>query len=219
MMSPTRRVAQSLATNAFVSSSLLATRSAGKSNDFFVVADLAGELHLGLAAGVVAADEHDLVAGEQVELAFGIDAIDGRRAVRVAFDVDRHRDVGHHRRADLAIERADRRFDVFVRPHVLAEAEVRAGQLVEQPAVDVVADAEGEHAGPHVVAFFAVLDDRGFARFAGGRQAVGEEQDVGGPLAVGEHAERPLEGAVDIGAAAGVEAVDEAERPRRAFRR
>ena len=69
MISPTRRVAQSLATKAFVSSSLLSTRSAGKSNDFFVVADFAGELHLGVAAGAVAADEHDLVAGEQVELA------------------------------------------------------------------------------------------------------------------------------------------------------
>ena len=67
MISPTRRVAHSLATNAFVSSSLLATRSAGKSNDLLLAADVAGELHLGLAAVVIAADEHDLVAGKQVE--------------------------------------------------------------------------------------------------------------------------------------------------------
>ena len=116
MISPTRRVAHSLATNALVSSSLLSTSSAGKSNDCFFAADLAGELHLGVAAVAVAADEHDLVAGEQVELAFGIDAVDRRGAAGVGvFDVDRHFDVGHHRRADLAIERAHRGFDVFVR--------------------------------------------------------------------------------------------------------
>ena len=157
MISPTRRVAQSLATKALVSSSLLATRSAGKSNDFSSSPILPCQLHLGVAAGVVAADEHELVAGEQVELAFGVEAIHGGCAVRIAFDVDGELDVGHHRRADFAIECADGGLDVFVGPHVLAQAEIRAGQLVEQPAVDVVADAEGEHAGAHVVGFFGCV--------------------------------------------------------------
>ncbi len=89
MISPTRRVAHSLATKALVSSSLFATSSAGKSNDFSSSPILPRELHLGVAAGVIAADEHDLVAGEQVELAFGIDSIHGGRAVRIIFDVDR----------------------------------------------------------------------------------------------------------------------------------
>ena len=50
MISPTRRVAHSLATKAFVSSSLLATSSAGKSNDFSSSPILPRELHLGGAA-------------------------------------------------------------------------------------------------------------------------------------------------------------------------
>ncbi len=63
-----------------------------------------------------------------------------------------------------------------------------------------------------MVGLLAVLDDRRFARFAAGRQAVGEEKHVRRPVVVGEHAEGALEGAVDVGAAAGVEAVDEADR-------
>ena len=43
-----------------------------------LAADVAGERHLGRAAVVIAADEHDLIAGEQVERAFRIDAVDGR---------------------------------------------------------------------------------------------------------------------------------------------
>ena len=104
-------------------------------------------------------------------------------------------------------------------PHVLAEAEVRAGQLVEQPAVDVVADAEGEHAGPHVVAFLAVLDDGRFARFAGGGQAVGEEEHVGRPAAVVQHAEGALQGAVDIRCCRRRTGRRRSRGPRRGFRR
>ena len=67
-------------------------------------------------------------------------------------------------------------------PHVFALAEILAGQPVEQAAVDVVADAEGEHAGADLVGLlrrWSTMAD--FVRFADGRQAVGEEQDVVGP--------------------------------------
>ena len=57
-----------------------------------------------------------------------------------------------------------------------------------------------------------MLDDGGLARLAGGRQAIGEEQHVRRPLAVGEHAQGTLERAVDIGAAAGVKTFDKTDR-------
>ena len=135
----------------------------------------------------------------------------GAASLVVAIDVDGDRDVGHHGCADAAVELADGGFDVFVGPHVFALAEVGAGQLVEQPAVDVVADAEREQAGANVVGGFGILFDGGFVGFAVGGQAVGEEDDVVRAAAVGEQAERAVECAVDIGAAAGVEAVDEAD--------
>ena len=58
MISPTRRVAQSLATKAFASSSLLAASSAGKSERLFFARELAAESRLGVAGDLVAPDDH-----------------------------------------------------------------------------------------------------------------------------------------------------------------
>src|SRR5262249_26078134 len=96
-----------------------------------LIADFAAQFYLGFAGRVVAADKDDLVAGEEIELTFRIDAIDDRRAARGTVDVDCNVYAGHHGRANLAVKRAHGGFDVFVRPNVLAEAEVGAGQFVE----------------------------------------------------------------------------------------
>ena len=54
----------------------------GEVERLFLVADFAAELHFGVAALSIAADQHDLVAGEQVELALRVDSANGRRRRR-----------------------------------------------------------------------------------------------------------------------------------------
>ncbi len=49
----------------------------GEVERLFFVADFARQFHFGFAVSVVAADHHDLIAGEKVELAFGVEPIHG----------------------------------------------------------------------------------------------------------------------------------------------
>ena len=72
MMSPTRRVAHNLATKAFVSSSLLSTSLAGKSNDFLSSPTLPRSLTFAAPLVAIPAHEHHLVAGKQIELALRV---------------------------------------------------------------------------------------------------------------------------------------------------
>ena len=58
-----------------------------------------------------------------------------------------------------------------------------ARQSVEQAAVDVVTDAEVDHANLARVGLFALGDELGFVGFADSRQAVGQKQHVAGPSA------------------------------------
>ena len=88
--------------------------------------------------------------------------------------------LGEHRAGELGEEAGDAGFDIFVRLDVFAGASVLGGQAVEEPGVHVVADAEGEDAGVGLVGFLGTFGDGDFAGFAGGGQAVGQEEDVGG---------------------------------------
>ena len=67
MISPTRRTAQSFSTKAYDSSLLFSTSLAGKSNFCSSLPHLAADDHLGVARLLVAAHQHQLLAGEQVE--------------------------------------------------------------------------------------------------------------------------------------------------------
>ena len=73
------------------------------------------------------------------------------------------------------------RLDVLVGLDVLAGPGVAAAEPVEQPGVDVVADAEAEDPRPLLVGLPAVLGDPLLVDLAGRRQAVGQEQDVARP--------------------------------------
>ena len=102
--------------------------------------------------------------------------------------------------------------DVLVRPDVFALAVVLAHELVQQPAVHVVADAERENPGVELVEFLGVGHDLHFVGLAGGGQAVGQEDHVAGPFGVLNLGQCDAHGGVDVGAAAGVEPLDEAQR-------
>ena len=147
--------------------------------------DRSGNDHLGPTVLLVAADHHELLAGEKIEGALRIEPIDGRsflgaELVEDELDVD----VGHHRRLDAAVEPPDAVFDVFVGPHVFALAEVRAREPVQQPAVDVEADAEAENPRPDPVRLLGVADDLHLIGHPGGGQPVGQEEHVAGPARV-----------------------------------
>ena len=101
------------------------------------------------------------------------------------------------------------RLDVLVGLDVFAGPAVAAAEPVEQPGVDVVADAETEDPRAALVGLPAVLGDRQLARLAGRGQAVGEEQDVARPRRVLDHRQGRLEGRVDVGAAPLADVLDE----------
>ncbi len=64
-----------------------------------LVADLAVDDHLGVAVLLIASDDRQLLAGEQVGDVLGILAVDDCAFLGLgAFDVELDRDVGHHRR-------------------------------------------------------------------------------------------------------------------------
>ena len=132
----------------------------GKFKPLLRIADRATERNFGGARLVVATHHHQLPAGEQVVSLGRIDAIHDRRRVglgSVESELDRH--VGQHGRADARVQAAHPGFDVLVRPHILAVAEVFADQPVQQPAVDVVANAEGKQTGPHAIGGLRRRDD------------------------------------------------------------
>ena len=177
-----------------------------------LAADRAFDDDLGLARRMVAADHDQLLAGEQVEGALGVNSVDRLGATRLLVEGELEGDVGQHGSFDPPVEPADAVFDVFVGPDVLALAEVLADELVEQTAVDVVADAQAEDPGADPVRLLRPLDDLAFIRLAGGRQAVGEEDHVARPLRVVQLPERGSQGLVDIRAAAGVDSFDKPDR-------
>ena len=131
-ISPTRRTAQSFSMNASPSSLLFSTNVAGKSNFCWVLADRALDNHLRRARLLVSPDHHELLAGEQVERVFRINAVD-RVALRgldgVEDELEPH--AGQHGRLDAAVELADAVLDVLVGPDVFALAVVFADELVQ----------------------------------------------------------------------------------------
>ena len=99
MISPTRRTAQSFSTKEWVPS-LLTFHQRGGEVELLLraavsVVDLAGDDDLGRAGTLVAADHHELLAGEEIEPVLGIDPID-RLAVfgLVLVQGELDRDVG-----------------------------------------------------------------------------------------------------------------------------
>ena len=114
--------------------------SAGNSKRPALAADLAGDPDRRLARLAIAADPDDLAAFEQVGDVAGIGPV----------DVDAGQlepDVGQDRAGHLGVEPPDVRLDVLVGLDVLAGPAVAAAQPIEQPGVDVVADAEAEDPG------------------------------------------------------------------------
>ena len=152
-ISPTRRMAHSFSTNAKLASSLFSTSVAGKSNDCRLLADHAFHHDFRRARLLVSADQHQLLAGEKVEHIFRIEAIHRRAFLGLHLVEDELQlHAGQHGRLDAVVELADEALDVLVRPDVLALAVVLADQLVQQPAVHIVAHAEAEQPGVDLVA-------------------------------------------------------------------
>ncbi len=154
----------------------------------------AADRHLGRAGPLVAAHQHELLAGKQVAYLGRINAID-RLAVLDFRPVDVEQDgqIGHHRRADPVVKPGHLGLDVLVGPHVVALAEIDPGQLVQQPAVDVVAYAEGEHPGVDFVVRLGCRDDLPLVGLAVGRQPVGQKDHEIWPAGVLQLAERRVE--------------------------
>ena len=154
-----------------------------------------------------------MLAREEVKRAFRI-----HTAYRFALfslhlvEIERNLDVGHHGRFDAVVQLAHPVLDVLVRFDVFALAEVLTDQLVQQPAVDVVAHAEREDSGSNFVLTLGVFDDLHFVGFAGGGKAIGQEQYVTGLVVVLQLAQRRFQGPVDVGAAASIDAFDESQR-------
>ena len=154
------------------------------------LADLAANGYLGVAWLLVAPDQHQLFALEQVVDVARIHAID-RRAIFHAnlLQIEFNSHVRHHGRTDTVVQAADVRLDVFVRTHELALAVVGAGQPIQQSAVHVVAHAKVDDARSMFVVFTRAIHNLGFVRFAGRWQAVGQEDHVAGPFGILDHAQ------------------------------
>ena len=155
-----------------------------------------------VAALPVAAYQHQLVSAEEIGHLARVDARCG-----AAVQLNIHRHIGHHGRADFGIEGRDRRLDVFVGADVDGLAAHLARQAVQQARVDVEADAEREGPRMHLVLLGGVGGDAALLRLARRGLAVGEKDHVVGPRGIVEHAQTGAQGAVDVGAAAGVDAV------------
>ena len=88
---------------------------------------------MGRARLFVATDDDQLFAGKQIKRLARIQTIHRRAVFGLRFVADECEfDFGQHRRFHPAIKFGDAGFEIFVRPHVLALAVVRTGQLVEQ---------------------------------------------------------------------------------------
>ena len=147
----------------------------------------------------VAAGQHQLLAREQVGQGIRVQVV-GPGPAQVDLQ------AGEHRGADLGVEAGHRLVHVLAGDDVGGGAVVVLGQGVEQRGVHVVAHAEGEQADVLRGGRGGPPQDLGGLDDPLGRQAVGQEEHIGGPFHVGA-----LEGggqrAVDVGAALGGEAV------------
>ena len=168
-----------------------------------LAADLAADPDGGGSAPRVAPDPGDLAPFEQVGEVAGVGPVHIQ-----ASQVDA--DPAERGAGELGVKRADVALDVLVGADVLAGPAARAADAIEEPGVDINADAEGEDPRPCLVGVLRVLGDLEFGGLARGGQTIGEEEDVAGARVVGDLAKRGPQSTVDVGPAAGSDVLDEA---------
>jgi hypothetical protein len=149
---------------------------------------------------LVAGEEHQLLAGEQVGQLHRVDlaqahgrAVDG--------------EVGEHRVADLGGEQRQRPLHALARKHVVGRPARRRGEPVEQVGVDVVADAGRRTRGAAAHLLRTQGDLLRIPLAHGGEPIRQEDHEPAGDPRPGANAERLGERALDVRAAVGVEAL------------
>ena len=127
-----------------------------------------------------------------------------------------HDHVGERRPRDLLTQGIDLGFDLLLAADEISRAVVLLDQIVQQPDVDLVADAQGEDACARLVCLPGQLEDLVRLGQANRRLPIGDEHDLRQrhhqPVIAGRVLQGVAEGVSNVGAAHRLERVDAFER-------
>ena len=127
----------------------------------------------------VAADDDQLLALEEVEVRFWVDAVDRWLACEVdAIEFKFYRDVCQYRSADVAVNRAHMCLDIFAGRDILRTPGSVTRDAVEQPTVHVIADAKRQNSCPERIRCCRTGRDLSFIRDTSRGQAIRQKQDI-----------------------------------------